>query len=269
MTRSQFKKTILAMLLTAACAGFIVACGSNEPPTPQGQIVKGPVSGAAVYDANGNYVGTTNANGYFPMTGTAPYSTGNGSLGTYQPLTAGGGLGTAVAAPPLQGYSNYPQITPLTTILQIASANGELAGVTASLNSLGIDVSTLGSVDLSENNNVAAFTLNETLGAVLASINTSTPGSYTNAINAITTALASTPLAVGTPLTTVTDISNAVTTVVTSTINTASVTVPANLVTDTASIASTFPPNTPTTPTGSTGGTGGTGGNSAGTGTGS
>ena len=263
MTVNKLKKMLLALLLVTACALLIVACGSDEPATPVGKVVKGPVSGADVYDANGVLVGTTNANGNFPMTGTAPYHTGNvvgsGNLGTYLPILVDGTLGAAQSAPPLQGYGSSSQITPLTTIV---ATNPALA---TTFVTLGIDLN----ADLSTRTtqNTAAFTLLETIGAALSATHSLSPTNYAQVIAAIATSLAAelpaTPalfnqMAPGA-------ISTAVITTITANLPALLVAIP-TLATDISNAATgaAILPIPGSGSTGSTGGTGGTGGTGSG-----
>lgn len=164
MTRSQLKKTILALLLTTACTGFIVACGSNEPSTPQGRVVKGPVVGATVTDSsNPPKTFTTDKNGNFPLTGTAPYfSTG----GTYFPLVVVNGVGTVsttpLPAPPLVSYGSSSQITPLTTLVAGSTNPTQML---ATLTGEGVDLNT--DLSTSTSTNTVALTLSEAVGAAM------------------------------------------------------------------------------------------------------
>jgi hypothetical protein len=260
MTRKQLKKMMIGLALATACAGFITACGSDDT-TQQGRIVKGPVSGATVFDALGTAVGTTDANGNFPMTGTAPYHTGNAAgtavLGTYLPILKDGTLGAPQSSPPLQGYNSFSQVSPLSTIV---SATPTLADKFVAL---GIDLN----ADLSKRttDNSAAFTLAETVGAVLsATYKVSGAANYALAKAGLGSSLAAqlpaTPalFAAMTP----SAIATAVTAALTAGAPTVLVAVPTlgTIISDAATGAAAFPVNTPIpTPSGATGGTGGTG----------
>lgn len=143
-------------------AGMLMAGGcGDDNVTPSGRVVKGPVSGAVVTDSKGVVISTqTNSGGYFTVGGTAPYTT-NG--GTYFPLTASGTYSAvAVNAPPMSAPAGATQITPLSTLFTTLTAAQQAALLTKlGLGSLNDDLAVKSAA------NTKAFTLSETVGAVL------------------------------------------------------------------------------------------------------
>jgi hypothetical protein len=247
-------------------AGMLMVggCGSDHdaPPVAQGKVVKGPVVGATVKDANGVTVGTTDATGSFPLTGTAPYySTG----GTYVTLNADGTAGTAIAAPPMSTPAGVSQITPLSTLVNQATIAAAKPTATADekadlLKLLAvIDANGGLSTDLSVKTtaNSALLNLSETIGAVLASVATTSPTSLATAETAMIAAVTSLS---ATATNTTAAVLAAVSTELTLTLPTLATAL--NTVATTASTGTTAAPigalPTPPASTGSTGSTGGT-----------
>ncbi|MBW4056299.1 MAG: hypothetical protein HIU83_13035 [Proteobacteria bacterium] len=141
-------------------------------------------------------MGTTDANGNFPLTGTAPYySTG----GTYISLNADGTAGTAIAAPPMSTPAGVSQITPLSTLVNQATIAAAKPTATADektnlLKLLAvIDANGGLKTDLSVKTtaNAALLNLNETIGAVLATVATKSPTNLSDAQTAMIAAIAS------------------------------------------------------------------------------
>lgn len=249
----KFRTFLLASLVTVAF-GLMAGCGSDDPaPTPKGTVVKGPVSGAQVYDVNNVLVGTTDANGQFPLAGTGPYRTVGGK---YTPLKADGTPGTPVDAPPMKAPVGVSQITPLTTLFANATP-AEQTQITSTLTKLGITLNT--PLNAKTTTNAAAIELNESVGAVLQAAQ-STPTLTDTVTQSLITSVTS--LAAGTAPIDATAITQAVTTPIKenpalSTIST-TLTTAASTAVEGASKAPVGPlpaPPAPPAPTGSTGGT--------------
>ena len=270
MTRSQLKKTMLALLLSTACAGFIVACGSDQPATPQGKVVKGPVFGAKVFDSSNPpvLVGTTDANGNFPLTGIAPYSTTGGA---YYPVLANGTISiVAAVAPSLKGYNTNPQITPLTTVIANTASPTIQATIIAQLTGNGISLDT----DLSSKTaaNALAYDLSEAVGAAIqaASNSSAVPATQAANVSGVLSAVANALSAPGFVITTTNEstIASSISTQINNALAAAVVagTLPATVSTSAqaaviavAAGAANLVPGTPSTPTGATGSTGSNG----------
>ena len=179
MTRKQMKSMVLGLLLTTACAGFITACGTDEPAPPQGRAEKGPVAGATVTDSSTPaQTSTTRADGTFNLFGTAPYTVTGGSYSKIVSTTNGVATTQVVTLNfPMKSVAGSTVITPLTTL---AAAGVSFAGT-------GIDLT----ADLSGKSaaNSAAFALSETIGAALSAAASTTPSSLATVQAAIVTAL--------------------------------------------------------------------------------
>lgn len=164
--KTFFKMIGAITLLTGML--LVGGCGHDTEPVPQGKVVKGPVVGAKVFDADGVQIGTTDVNGNFPMITKGPYTTIGG---TYIPFKADGTAGTPIPAPPMSAPIGVSQITPLSTLVQTATASGN----TIELNNLLSVINKNGGlyVDLSKktDTNAALLNLSETVGAVLATVN--------------------------------------------------------------------------------------------------
>ena len=195
---------------------FVYACGNIEHETRQGKVVKGPVVGATVRDSNGILVGTTDAQGNFPMTGTAPYySTG----GTYASLNVDGTQGANIAAPPMSAPAGVSQITPLSTTVNVATIAAAKPTATAdekaALTNLLAVINANGglNIDLSVKTdaNAALVNLNETVGAVLAQVSLNAPDSLPTAVTAMITAVSTLPATPLTPVAVLSAISDALT----------------------------------------------------------
>lgn len=261
MKQGLIKKLFACAAMLSFAAG-LAACGSDTTPVPQGQVVKGPVFGATVTDANGNHY-TTDKNGKFPLYGVGPYTVTGGA---YFPLKADGTYSTtAVYAPPMKAPAGVTQVTPLSTLVADAATPAEAAQIMTTLKALGItDLNTDLSVKTTANQN--AFVLSETIGAVLtqAAASGATTTEVTNVINAINTALAS---ATAGSLATAAQINTMVQTQITATLGTSDPTLAAALSTASTTISTgadtltpDTPPPAPTTETPVTGATGGTSG---------
>lgn len=178
---------------------MVSGCGSddNSPPVAQGKVVKGPVYLAKVYDVNGIYFTDTDKNGNFQMTATGPYTT---TGGTYYPLDEFGHAATTpIAAPPMSAPAGVSQITPLSTLVNQASiAAAKPTATQAEKDNLlkllaVIDANGGLKTDLSVKTtaNSALLNLNETIGAVLASVATTSPTSLLTAETAMIAAVTS------------------------------------------------------------------------------
>jgi len=160
--KKLFKMFGAGALLTAVLIAG--GCGNDETSQAQGRVVKGPVSGAVVTDSKGVVVSaSTDENGYYPLTGTGPYSS---SGGTYYPLNADGTYSTtATSAPPLSAPAGVSQLTPLSTIIaKLPVADQATVLKALGLSSLDQDLSVKTAA------NSAAFVLTETVGAALTSV---------------------------------------------------------------------------------------------------
>jgi hypothetical protein len=272
MTRKQLKKMMIGLALATACAGFITACGSDEPSTPQGTVIKGPVVGATVVDSLGTVVTTgTDGSGKFPLTGAGPYTVIANS-GTYFPIKIVGGVSvydttSPLKNPKLQSYNGYPQITPLTTLVQKLAATDAVAAKTLadSMKANGYDVT----VDISSKNatNAAVFGVSEIYGAAMQTANGS--AAYETVLSVLSKTLTSLPpaatvLAQATPAAAATLVSNAITAAITLNQNglTAAqvATLNAAVVAEALAVATLPTTTAPPVVTGSTGSTGATSG---------
>ena len=259
--KNRIKLAVVTCLLVSV--GLINGCGGGDGDNPQGKVVKGPVVGATVKDSAGNVIGTTDVNGHFPLKGVGPYtSTG----GTYVPLKDDGTAGAPVAAPPMSCPVDVYQITPISTLVQTATAAAaKLTATTAERDNLTKLLAVVAkngglSVDLSTKTaaNAALLTLSETVGAVLTTANATSATAYSTATTALITEVAKVSTAA--PITTA-----AITTTVNNAITTVAVTIPsvAGALTTAATTATNgavqAPINTPLPTYTGTGGSGGGG----------
>lgn len=156
------KKTVIKAILSSAAAlalvAGLVACGSSDGATPQGQVTKGPVNGATVKDKDGVILGVTDANGMFPLSGLGPFtSTG----GKYVDVATG----VVTAAPDLKAPAGANNITPITTLI---AENPNDTALLEKIKSLGIAFDDpLSSVTAT---NKDAIALNECIGAAMVQI---------------------------------------------------------------------------------------------------
>lgn len=162
------KKFMKMFGAAALLAGMMMAggCGDDAAQTPQGRLVKGPVTGAIVTDVTGKEMTTQTVNGYFPAIGTGPYKS---SGGKYFNLKAdGSGYDTSVElnAPPLTAPIGTTQLTPLSTVCANASA-ADAKIITDALAAAGLSLNSDLSVPTVANKNT--FALNESLGTILSS----------------------------------------------------------------------------------------------------
>lgn len=150
----RFRMFLVASLVTVAF-GLMAGCGSDDPaPTPTGTVVKGPVSGAKVFDSTGKEIGTTDANGKFPLSGPGPYTT---SGGTYIDLATK----AVMPAPVMKAPAGATNITALTTLV----ANDTTGTLKANIEKLGIKYdAALNEVTSTDKN---AILLNELAGSII------------------------------------------------------------------------------------------------------
>jgi hypothetical protein len=148
-------KTILGSAAAIALVAGLMACGSSDSSTPQGQVTKGPVNGSTVKDKDGVVMGITDANGMFPMSGEGPFtSTG----GTFVDLATG----VVTAAPDLKAPAGAKNITPITTLV---AENPNDTALLEKIKSLGIAFDDSLSTVTAANKD--AITLNECIGAAI------------------------------------------------------------------------------------------------------
>jgi hypothetical protein len=257
----NFKK-----MLIGCCLGMLMmsaGCGSDSPdPTPLGKVVKGPVVGATVFDNTNAKIGTTDANGNFPLLGTGPYHT---TGGTYTPLNENGTAGTPIAAPPMAAPAGVNQITPLST-LYVAATPAQKAQIEALLANAGVTLNTDMSAKLAATATNASgvnsiLILNETIGAALQRPEAQTSTEISTAVtNSLIAAVATLSTKTKAELTTGTAalVTAAVTTAISAdqTLSAISSTL-TNAATPASQGASNAPVGNLPTPTGSTGGNSG------------
>lgn len=256
-------KKFLACAATLTLVAGLTACGSDTTPIPQGQVVKGPVFGATVKDANGHVIGTTDHSGKFPLYGVGPYTV---TGGTYFPLKADGTYSNvALNAPPMSAPAGVTQVTPLSTLVANAATPAEAAAIMTTLQNMGI-TNLNSDLSVKTTANASAWILSETIGAVLTQAVSSgaTTTEVGNIMSAINTALAT---ANAGTLTTAAQINAMVQTQLTATLGTTDPTLATALSSASTTIstgAGTVVPGTippiPTTETPVTGATGGTSG---------
>ncbi|MBC8018912.1 MAG: hypothetical protein H7X83_10400 [Verrucomicrobia bacterium] len=251
----KLKHLKVAGMLLMVCG--LAACGddSRDAAVKVGKVVKGPVTGAKVFDKDNVDFATTDATGTFTIASRkGPFRT---TGGTYLPLNANGTAGAAVAAPPMSAPEGFSQVTPLSTLINSLPLP-EQAALTAKLATLGFTPATDLSVKSTANAGVLA--LSESIGAVLQSANANNvTGSAVTAMIVAVNGLTPPPTGVSLALT-------AVTSAVTNAINAS--TALNNVATILTNVAATAAQGSNSLPNGALPTTGTTGGTGTGTGTG-